>query len=88
LGLVCGALSAAPFWLLLRKGFLASPVAAGATIGSFAGFAGVAVLALHCPIENSAHILVWHLGAMMLAAMAGIVVADLGRLRRPKRGTR
>ena len=81
LGVVCAALSATLFWLLLRKGFFTSPVVAGATVGSFAGLAGVAVLALHCPIENSAHTLVWHLGAMVLAAIAGAVVADVQRLK-------
>jgi hypothetical protein len=86
LGVVCAALSAALFWLLLRKGFITSPFAAGAIIGSFAGLAGVAVLALHCPIENSAHILVWHFGAVMLAGIAGAVIADLGRLK-PRRDT-
>jgi hypothetical protein len=43
-------------------------------IGCFAGFAGVAVLSLHCPLQNSAHIIVWHLGAMALSALCGMTI--------------
>jgi hypothetical protein len=87
LGVVCAAISAALLYLLLRKGFFGSPIFAGATVGLFAGLVGIAVLALHCPIENSAHILVWHLGAMVLAGTGGAVVAELRRLKPPKRDT-
>jgi hypothetical protein len=79
LGSVCAVVSGALSWFLFRKGFFASPVAASASVGFFAGLAGVAVLALHCPIENSAHILVWHLGAMVLGGLGGAVVGTLRR---------
>lgn len=75
LGCVCAVLSGALFWIVVRKGFFVSPLAAGATVGFFAGLAGVAVLALHCPIQNSAHIIVWHLGAMVLAGLGGAILA-------------
>jgi hypothetical protein len=75
LGCVCAILSGALFWIVVRKGVFVSPLAAGAIVGFFAGLAGVAVLALHCPIQNSAHIIVWHLGAMVLAGLGGAILA-------------
>jgi hypothetical protein len=87
LGVVCAAISAALLCLFLRKGLFATPILAGATVGLFAGLVGIAVLALHCPIENSAHILVWHLGAMVVAGTGGAAVGDLRRLKPPKRDT-
>lgn len=79
LGCICALAGGALSWLILRKGFFTSPVAAGVTVGFFAGLAGVAVLALHCPIQNSAHIIVWHLGPMALGGVGGAI---LGTLRR------
>jgi hypothetical protein len=79
LGCVSAVLSGALFWVVVRKGFFTSPVAATTTMGFFAGLAGVGVLALHCPIENSAHILVWHLGAMVIGGLGGAVIGALRR---------
>jgi hypothetical protein len=41
------------------------------TGGAFAGLTGVGVLALCCPILNTPHILVWHLGVVLVAMFAG-----------------
>src|SRR5262249_13168550 len=41
-GGICG-------WFFIRRGFLASPIAAMSAFGAFAGLAGFTVLALHCP---------------------------------------
>jgi hypothetical protein len=79
LGTICALLSGALFWFVLRKGFSTSPVEASTSMGFFAGLAGVAVLALHCPIENATHILVWHLGAMVLGGLGGAIVGTLRR---------
>jgi hypothetical protein len=79
LGCICALLSGALFWVVLRRGFFTSPVAATTTVGCFAGLAGVAVLSLHCPIENSAHIIVWHLGAMALGGLGGAAISTLRR---------
>ena len=73
--LVSGALS----WFFLKRGFFPSPVTASAVVGFFAGLTGVAVLALHCPIQNSTHILVWHLGAMLVGGLGGVAVGTLRR---------
>ncbi len=79
LGTICAILSGSLFWFVLRKGFSTSPGETGTSAGFFAGLTGVAVLALHCPIQNSAHIIVWHLGAMVLGGVGGAI---LGTLRR------
>ncbi|MBV9083923.1 MAG: DUF1109 family protein [Acidobacteriaceae bacterium] len=77
LGCLCALVSGALSWFALRRGFFASPLTASATVGSFAGLAGVAVLALHCPIQNSAHIIVWHLSVIVLGAIVGAVAGAL-----------
>jgi hypothetical protein len=79
LGSICALVSGGLFFLLLKRGFFTSPVAASTTMGFFAGLSGVAVLALHCPIQNSAHIIVWHLGAMVVAGLAGALAGTLRR---------
>ena len=79
LGCICAVVAGALFWFVLRKGSFTSPVAASTTAGFFAGLAGVAVLALHCPIQNSAHIIVWHLGAMVLGGLGGAIIGTLRR---------
>jgi len=79
-GMVClrlGLLCAAPFgvlaWLLMRRGFLTSPMMAAILGGGFAGLAGIGVLALHCAIFNASHILVWHLGVIAITTAAGAI---------------
>ncbi len=66
-------------WRFARNSFsfVASPLQSAAMLGFFAGSVGVAVLALRCPLKNSAHILVWHLGSMIFAASIAIVFCGL-----------
>ena len=82
LGTIWAAFSGGLAYLFVRKGYSSSPVRTAVAAGLFAGLTGFAVLALHCPIENMAHILVWHLGAVLLAAAAGGLIGLLsaGRL--------
>lgn len=79
LGSLCAIVSGGLFWFVYRKGFFTSPVKAGASMGFFAGLGGVAVLALHCSQQNSAHIMVWHLGAMLLGGSVGAVAGSIRR---------
>jgi hypothetical protein len=79
LGSICALLSGGLFWLVLRKGFFTSPLATGITAGFFAGLTGVAVLALHCPILNAPHVIVWHLGAMIVGGVGGALAGGLPR---------
>ncbi len=74
LGTVIAAITGFLASLLLRKGFSSSPARMSLTTGFFAGLSGFAVLALHCPVQNMAHILVWHLGAMLVGAAGGALI--------------
>ncbi len=62
--LICG---------FLRKGLVTSWLRAGALGGGLAGLTGVSVLALHCPIQNAPHVLVWHLGVIVAAGFGGLL---------------
>jgi hypothetical protein len=69
-----GVLAAAPFWLMLRRGAILSPILTGTATGLFAGLVGTSVLEIHCPNLHASHILVSHLGVAMLCALAGLVI--------------
>ncbi|MGI8987984.1 MAG: NrsF family protein [Bryobacteraceae bacterium] len=73
LGSICAAIAAACLYAVIRNGFVTSMFQAGAVTGAFAGLAGIAVLALHCPIHSAAHVLAWHLSVMLLAALGGAI---------------
>jgi hypothetical protein len=64
--------AAVPFWLLLRRGAVLSPPATGAATGLLAGLSGMSVLEIHCPNLGLSHILVWHLGVVVLVAAGGL----------------
>ncbi len=70
-GLICATATAALAYPILRKGLFTAPIAAGAITGTFGGLAGVAALALHCPLLIAPHILVWHFGALLIAVLVG-----------------
>jgi hypothetical protein len=59
-------------WLVLRHGALLSPRLTAATAGGFAGLIGLTVLEVHCPILNRYHILVWHMGVVLLSIVGGL----------------
>lgn len=71
LGAISALVSGLLGWRLLRRGYLVSPRETILLYCFFAGLVGVAVLALHCPIRNSLHCVIFHLGAMVLAGVAG-----------------
>ncbi len=69
IGLGFSAIAAIPFWLLLRRGVMLNPLAAGATAGLLAGLVGVTILEIHCPILAS------HLAAALLCSLFGLAIA-------------
>lgn len=83
--LLTGVLFAVPTallaWLLLRRGFAINPVSAGMAAGTLAGLAGLAMLELHCPNFQAAHVLVWHVAVLPVSGAAGAFVAWALRLR-------
>ncbi len=76
LGVISALISGFLGWRLLQRGYLVSPRETITLYGFFAGLVGVCVLALHCPILNSLHVLVWHLGAMVLAGLVGFFLGS------------
>jgi hypothetical protein len=71
IGTACAACSAPLFWLALRRGFSLHPIAQGAAAGLLAGLVGVTVLEIYCPYLDRFHIFVSHIGAAVIAALAG-----------------
>jgi hypothetical protein len=76
-GLVIALPASIAAWLLLSRGFAVNSAAAGLAKGTLAGLAGVAMLALHCPIFEAPHVLVWHIAVLPVCGVAG---ALLGRM--------
>jgi hypothetical protein len=60
-------------WLILRRGFAVDAVSAGLAAGTLAGLAGVSMLELHCPNFQTAHVLVWHVGVLLVSAGLGLL---------------
>lgn len=77
MGIAFAAPSAALAWGLLRRGAVLSPAVSGAAAGLLGGMAGLAVLEIHCPDWNVAHILAGHWGAALACALAGWRVGAL-----------
>ena len=77
-GIAFALLAAVPFWLVLRRGTIFSPRVTGATAGLLAGLVGTSALELHCTILDASHILTWHLGVALLAAMIGFALGFAG----------
>jgi hypothetical protein len=92
-GMVClgaGLLQAIPMgvfaWLVLRRGFVLHPVAAGLAAGTLGGLAGITMLELHCPNLESSHAIVWHTAVIFVSAGCGAFVASTPRLLRRSGG--
>jgi hypothetical protein len=80
-GTLVGAITAAPFWLVLRRGAILSPRMTGAAAGLLAGLAGTSMLEMHCPILDAWHILLSHLGVAILCALAGLAMGLTAEIR-------
>ena len=79
LGSICAAISGSLFWVIARTGLFVNPGYAGLVTGFFAGLAGFAVLAIHCTVLTTPHILVWHLTVLPLGALIGAGAGALTR---------
>ncbi len=60
--------------VLVARGANLRPLAAGATAGALAGIAGLVVLEIVCKNLNAYHILVWHLGVLVVSIVVGIAI--------------
>lgn len=77
IGLECAVSATVLFWLLLRRGAILNPMLMGATAGALAGLSGLAVLELFCPNLNEYHILVWHLGSVLVSTVIGLAIGTI-----------
>lgn len=84
-GLVCmraGVPFAVPasllFAVLLRRGLVLSPRRAGMITGMLAGLVSMAVLEVHCPNFDLAHIIIWHFGIPLTGAFTGYLFGVIG----------
>lgn len=78
-GLACAAPAAILCWLLVRRGFAVSPVAAGLVCGALAGLAGVGLLELNCVNFQALHVIVWHTAVVPVSAAVGALIGGVGR---------
>jgi len=61
-------------WLILRRGAILYPKFIGAVTGGLAGLAGLSVLEINCPNLNVFHILVWHVGVVVIGSLGGALL--------------
>jgi hypothetical protein len=80
-GLVCAIPGAGFTWILMRFGFVTDPVPAAVSAGALSGLLGAAVLALHCSIFNAPHIVVWHVGVIVVASLSGVLTGRIIALK-------
>jgi hypothetical protein len=64
-------------WWVLRRGFVIDRVGAGLACGTLSGLAGVLLLELHCPNLEAPHLMVWHVGAIVVTCGAGCLVGSI-----------
>ncbi|HME10362.1 MAG TPA: NrsF family protein [Bryobacteraceae bacterium] len=72
-GAPAGLVAAALFWLVLRRGAILSPPAAGASAGLLAGLVGATTLEIRCSNLDAWHILLSHFGVAMAGALLGLL---------------
>ena len=74
LGVMSALVAGVAAWWWLRRGFITTPVKTCCLAGTYAGLVGFAMLALHCPLQQAPHILMWHLGTVAISAAAGALI--------------
>jgi hypothetical protein len=76
-GMLLAAAAGLLLWLVIRRGLILNPTAAGVATGTLAGLAGLGLLELHCPILKAMHLMVWHIAVVPLSGLAGYLVGRL-----------
>jgi hypothetical protein len=74
-------------WLLSR-GFPLQPRVAGLLTGFGSGLVAEALYRTHCPYSNMSHILVWHVGAVLMLGLVGLCCGLYWESRRLRRWER
>ncbi len=66
-------------WFVLRRGVRVDPPGAALAHGALAGLAGLAMLELHCPNFETAHVMFWHTAVPAVSGVAGWLLVRLRR---------
>ncbi len=77
IGLLHAAVAGFLLWLVLRRGVILDPVAAGVALGTLAGLSGLVMLEMHCPILKAMHLIVWHTAVIPLSGLVGYLAGRL-----------
>ena len=85
IGVECAVPTALLSWFVLRRGAMLTPLATAATTGALAGLSGLTVLEILCPNLNEFHILLWHLGAVLVSIAGGFAFGILATHLRASR---
>ena len=75
-GLACAGATAPLVLYSIRRSAGVTRIWQGATTGLLCGLAGAAVLEVSCPFLERAHIIAWHLGAVLTAALMGVIASE------------
>lgn len=70
-GLLVGAAAGVVIWLVMRRGYLLSPLRAGWFAGVAAGCVAFIVQETYCPVVESGHSALWHGGVVAVLGTAG-----------------
>jgi len=62
---------------ILRRGFVLDCGAAGLAGGVLSGLTGLGMLELHCPNLKAIHVMVWHLGVVVVSAALGLAIGRI-----------
>ena len=81
-GMLYAGATALLLWLVIRRGFILNPVAAGVAVGALAGLGGLGMLELHCPILKAMHLMVWHTAVIPLSGLAGYLAGRIALARK------
>lgn len=73
-GLLVGIASGAVIWLVMRRGYLLSPLRTGWFAGVAAGCLAFIVQETYCPVVESGHSALWHGGVVAILGTAGLLV--------------
>ena len=73
-GLTYSVPAALVIWALLSRGAILYPKLTGAAAGGLAGVIGLGVLEVGCSNLSMFHILVWHLGVILVCTLGGILL--------------
>jgi hypothetical protein len=75
-GLALAVPAALVFGYLAGRGAPLSLRSVGSTVGAIAGLLAVGVLQYTCDLQNIGHLVVWHVGVLVVSILAGAIVGE------------